>query len=368
MEDLGIGKKFLAITSVRTLDSVVGSYTYFADGDVLLAKITPCFENGKLGVARNLVNGVGFGSSEFVVMRPGPQLAAEYLYYFLDREKFREEGAQRMTGAVGHKRVSKDFIENYPIPIPPIDEQHRIVAILDDAFEAIATAKANAEKNLRNAREVFENYHQSIFAKPGLSTRVVKLGDIATFRNGINYTKQSKGQSVLIIGVKDFQNNLWAPMDDLDRVTLDGTLSELDAVAEGDILAVRSNGNPELIGRCMLVGPTSAPATHSGFTIKIRLNTIDAMPSYVCQFLKSLEVRRQMIAGGNGANIKSLNQGTLSAITIPLPSRRDQGEVIEKIEAMADSVARLQDLVACKLASLDELKQSLLHQAFSGQL
>src|SRR4051812_49181783 len=74
MEDLGINRKFLQPSQVKPLSSVVGSYTYFADGDVLLAKITPCFENGKLGIAINLKNGVGFGSSEFIVLRPSRQL------------------------------------------------------------------------------------------------------------------------------------------------------------------------------------------------------------------------------------------------------------------------------------------------------
>ena len=96
MEDLGVDRKFLAPSQVKTLSSVVGSYTYFADGDVLLAKITPCFENGKLGVATNLCNGVGFGSSEFIVFRPSANLDREFLYYFLLRPAFRAEGAARM--------------------------------------------------------------------------------------------------------------------------------------------------------------------------------------------------------------------------------------------------------------------------------
>ncbi len=153
MEDLGIGVKYLQPYRSRRFGEVSGGYTYFADGDVLLAKITPCFENGKLGVARGLTNGVGFGSSEYIVLRPAPTLDAEFLYYYLARPSFLEEGARTMTGAVGHKRVTKEFVDSYPIPLPPVTEQRRIVAILDEAFEGIATAKANAEKNLQNVRE-----------------------------------------------------------------------------------------------------------------------------------------------------------------------------------------------------------------------
>lgn len=148
MEDLGIDRKFLNATQVKPLASVAGSYTYFADGDVLLAKITPCFENGKLGVAVGLSNGIGFGSSEFIVLRPCASLDKEFLYYYLSRADFRSEGAARMGGAVGQQRVPKEFVESYPIPVPPLPEQRRIVGILDEAFDGIATAKANAEKNL----------------------------------------------------------------------------------------------------------------------------------------------------------------------------------------------------------------------------
>lgn len=167
MEDLGVDQKFFRATQERPLAEVSGSYTYFANGDVLLAKITPCFENGKLGIAGELTNGVGFGSSEYVVFRPSDRLSKEWLYYWLSREDFRVEGAQRMTGAVGHKRIPKEFIESYPIPVPPLPEQQRIIDILDKAFEAIATAKANAEKNLQNARAIFESHLKSVFTQRG---------------------------------------------------------------------------------------------------------------------------------------------------------------------------------------------------------
>ncbi|HPT46164.1 MAG TPA: restriction endonuclease subunit S, partial [Candidatus Rifleibacterium sp.] len=178
MEDLGVGEKYAVPSQIRVLGEVQGSYTYFSDGDVLLAKITPCFENGKLGIAKNLKNGVGFGSSEYLVFRPNESLKNEWLFYFLSQSNFREEGAARMMGAVGHKRVSKDFIEGYPIPIPPLPEQQRIVAILDDAFAGIATAKANTEKNLQNARAIFESYLCSVFKQSGEGWVEKTLGEI----------------------------------------------------------------------------------------------------------------------------------------------------------------------------------------------
>lgn len=132
MEDLAVLNKEIVGVKKRQLKDVAGSYTYFADNDVLLAKITPCFENGKIGIARNLNNGIGFGSSEYIVFRTQGIVESEFLYYFLSRSQFREEGKKLMSGAVGHKRVSKDWIENYVISFPKsLDAQQAINRKLD---------------------------------------------------------------------------------------------------------------------------------------------------------------------------------------------------------------------------------------------
>jgi type I restriction enzyme, S subunit len=178
MEDLGIDQKSAVPSRMRPLGEVVGSYTYFAEGDVLLAKITPCFENGKLGIARNLSNGVGFGSSEYIVFRPSRLVDAGWLYYFLSRTSFRREGEARMGGAVGHKRVALDFIDSYAIPTPPVSEQRRIVAILDEAFAGIDTAMANTAKNIENAREIFDDKRTSLLTCRESTTQRRSLGEI----------------------------------------------------------------------------------------------------------------------------------------------------------------------------------------------
>lgn len=276
------------------------------------------------------------------------------------------EGMQ--SHSTGIRNLNGDAYKEINVSYPPLLEQRRIVAILDEAFAAIATAKANTEKNLLNAVEVFNQQHDMVFADQAGSPERIHLGELATFRNGINFTKQSKGQAVQIIGVKDFQKHFWVPLDDLDAVTLNGDLSPIDAVSEGDILTVRSNGNPELIGRCMVVGSLTEPTTHSGFTIRISLDRTKAVPTYVCQFLRSRAVRRKLIDGGNGLNIKSLNQGMLAEIAVPLPPLDAQHKIVSKIEALATVTHELANIATCKLAALDELKRSLLHQAFTGKL
>ena len=206
MKDLGIGIKNAAPKQERILSEVEGSYTYFAEGDILLAKITPCFENGKLGIAQNLVNGIGFGSSEYIIFRSNNKLFNEYLFYFFSQEVFRLKGAKRMTGTAGQKRVSKNFIEAIPIPLPPLSEQKRIVAKLDKLFAAIDKARANAEKNLSNAKELFQSYLDGIFASPGKDWEEKRLGEVCEKVAKIKREKMSKTDEFKYVDIGGIDN------------------------------------------------------------------------------------------------------------------------------------------------------------------
>jgi type I restriction enzyme S subunit len=204
------------------------------------------------------------------------------------------------------KNLDVSAFRNLPLFIPSDTRvQQRVVSLLDEAFEGIATAKANARQNVANARALFESHLESVFNQRDQDCANRPLGELATFRNGINFTNSSRGESVRIVGVKDFQQHFWAPLDDLDTVTTDGALPDSDTLEENDILFVRSNGNMELIGRCLLVGRVADRIAHSGFAIRARLNGRALSAQYLCHFLKSNCARREMINSGIGTNIKA---------------------------------------------------------------
>ena len=163
MEDLGILNKEIIGVKEKPLKDVAGSYTYFAENDVLLAKITPCFENGKIGIARNLINGIGFGSSEYIVFRSQGIIEPDYLYYFLSRNQMRDEGKKLMSGAVGHKRVSKDWIENYIIPYPESIEQKSIVQKLDALSAESKKLEAIYQKKIEDLEELKKSILEKAF-------------------------------------------------------------------------------------------------------------------------------------------------------------------------------------------------------------
>lgn len=135
-----------AITEPQTrpLGEVRTGFTNFSEGDVVFAKITPCMENGKSAVIGQLVNGIGFGTTEFFVLRCSDQLYNRFLWHLVRDRYFRDEAKMVMTGAVGQQRVPKSFLENYTIALPSIEEQCEIVRVLDDCFEKELQVKENA--------------------------------------------------------------------------------------------------------------------------------------------------------------------------------------------------------------------------------
>lgn len=129
MEKLKLGS--LITDEEKSISEVIGGYTYFKDGDLLLAKVTPCFENKNMVVASGLTNGIGFGSSEIYVLRTNNKISNQFLYYRLQEEQFMELGAGAMTGAGGLKRVPSEFLNNFIFALPPVEEQLRIAEYLD---------------------------------------------------------------------------------------------------------------------------------------------------------------------------------------------------------------------------------------------
>jgi len=301
------------------------------------------------------------------MITPKNGLVPKYLFHLMTSDAYKNFIGELSDG-VNINNLKFDDLKKFQVPHPARPEQQRIVGILDEAFDSIGTAKANTEKNLQNARALFESHLQSVFTQRGAGWVEKQLGNLASFRNGINYTKDSKGERIKIVGVRNFQKNFYAPLDDLDTVQIDGELSGLDSLKEDDILAVRSNGNIELIGRCILVGEVAEKLSHSGFTIRIRFSNGEVLPRYLCHFMKSTSSRKRLTDGGTGTNIKSLNQGMLSALAIPFPPISVQKILVEKLESLSEETQRLTTLYERKLATLDTLKKSLLHQAFSGQL
>jgi type I restriction enzyme S subunit len=167
----------------RVLSETKKGFTYFDKGDVLLAKITPCFENGKSLRPNQIESQIGFGSTEFHVLRANPKkLDSQYLFYMIWSDSFRWLGERSMSGAAGQKRVSADFLKGFEIPLPPLNEQKRIAAILDKA-DAI---RRKRQKAIQLADDFLRAVFLDMFGDPVTNPKgfekapITKLADVIT--------------------------------------------------------------------------------------------------------------------------------------------------------------------------------------------
>ena len=133
---------------VRPYGEIKKGYTFFADGDVLFAKITPCMQNGKHAIPHGLIDGIGFGTTEFHVLRPGKSIISEIIWFYLRQPDLLIEATEHFTGAVGQQRLPHDYLACLKIPLPPLSEQKRIAAILKEQMAAVDKARMAAEAKL----------------------------------------------------------------------------------------------------------------------------------------------------------------------------------------------------------------------------
>jgi type I restriction enzyme S subunit len=362
MSNLGIQSKIITLNENKLLSEVIGSYTYFADNDVLLAKITPCFENGKLSIAQNLTNGVGFGSSEYIVFRSKGTIEPEYLFYFLSQDSFRNSGAFVMTGAVGHKRVPKDFIENHPILLPPLPEQKQIVAILDEAFEGIDRAIALAEKNLANSRELFESYLNAIFTQKGDGWEIEKLGEICHVVGG---GTPSKSNDEFYTGeipwatVRDMKSEIIYETE--CRITEEAVKkSSTKIIKQGNVVIATRVGLGKV---CMVAQDTAINQDLKGIIPK---NNNQILIRFLFWWLKS--IASLIKEEGTGATVQGVKVTFVSSLKIPVLPLSKQKDIVTQLDDISAETQRLETIYRQKIAALKELKQSILQKAFTGEL
>lgn len=164
-----------------------GSYTPFIENDIVFAKITPCMENGKIAIMKNIKNKIGYGSSEFHVIRCKGEVLNNYVFHFVVQAKFRKEAEMQMTGAVGQRRVPKKFLEDYFIPLPPtLEEQHAIVREIESRLSVCD----KVEQSISEALEKAEALRQSILKK-AFEGKLLNEEEIAKCKQEADYEPAS---------------------------------------------------------------------------------------------------------------------------------------------------------------------------------
>ena len=192
----------------------------------------------------------------------------------------------------------------------------------------------------------------------GWTTR--KLGDLAEFRNGVNYNKSSFGEGMKVVGVSDFQDYTKPKYAELDQINPEGIVTERNILHDGDIVFVRSNGNRELIGRSLFIQQPPEEVTHSAFTIRLRFTSREVNPMFFAYCFRTPLIRKGLTAHGGGTNISNLNQDILGALEVPFPPLPVQRRIAEILSAYDELMENSQR----RIQILEEMTRALYRKWF----
>lgn len=287
-------------------------------------------------------------STGYFVLRPTNEVDHRFLYYSLFTERFMTQMASLQKGA-SYPAVTDGEVRAQLLSYPPLPEQHRIVAILDEAFSGIATARAHAEQNLQNSRALFESQLQAVFSQQGEGWVVTTLDKISTNLDSkrIPITKSDRQAG---------QYPYYGASGIVDYVA--------DYIFDGDTLLISEDGANLLARSTPIAFSVSGKYWVNNHAHILKFEHM-ATQRFVEFYFASIRLDEYI----TGAAQPKLNQKALNSIPVPIPIYLEaQAEIVKNIESMQEETQRLETLYQRKLDALDELKQSLLHQAFSGNL
>lgn len=341
----------------RTFAEVAKGYTSFREHDVLFAKVTPCMENGKAAIARDLNNGLGFGSTEFHVLRPKEVVLPEYVFSFIRQKAFRERAASAFVGTGGLQRVPPDFLSRVKIPLPTLPEQQRIVDVLQQA-EAFDQSRVFTQDTLDT---LLREQYMALFGdvlRNDKGWTVRKISQISEVVRGSSPRPQGDprlfGGPVPRLMVSDLtRDGLWVNAT-TDSLTEEGAKSSRPMSAQSVVMAV--SGAPGLTAIL-----NHDACIHDGFVGLRDLNS-DLLPEFLAFTLNLLRAKNDQQAVG--AVFRNLTTDQVKAMVIPVPPiERQQAfrEFLMQWQAVQRDIAKSKRL-------LSELTNALTIDAFSGKL
>ena len=343
----------------RPFSEVAKGYTPFKRGDVLVAKITPCFENGKMAFADNLAHELGFGTTEFHVFRPSERITGPYLFNLLRAPYVRKAGAIKMRGAAGQRRVPADFFAALQIPLPPLDEQKRIAGILD-AADAL---RAKRREALAELDTLLQSTFLDMFGDPvtnPMGWEVVTVGDEIGFltsgsRGWAKYYAKDGDTFIRIQNLKDGQLDL----GDIAFVNApESAEARRTKVEPGDVLLSITAD----LGRTAVVPGGIAKAHINQHLAILRFTSLN--PVFVSYQLASKGGQAQFDRLNREGVKAGLNFNDVKSIRLTNPPL----DLQHRFAASVESVEQQKTRQRAHLAELDTLFASLQSRAFRGDL
>lgn len=375
----------LNLDTVRNKDEVVKGYTLFFDGDVVVAKITPCFENGKGALATRLYNGVAYGTTELHVLSPQSKLDSRFLYYITISHAFRIQGEAAMKGAAGQKRVPDEFIQDYRFHLPSVTNQRRIADFLDAETTQIDALVVEKERMLALleekraaliSRAVTRGLDPDVPLKPsGLEWlgdipahwEIRRLGFLFILQGGCTPSKANdefwKGE-IAWASSKDIKQQILTDTEDhvsdeaMDKTGL--SLIEPPVV----LLVVRGM----ILAKRIPTSLTGIPVTINQDLKALKPDETWISPIYLKLLFDGLQAPLASLIEESAHGTKCFRTDLLTTFKVPLPPLPEQIEIISLLSRERTRTAELEETLQLSIAILKERRSALITAAVTGQL
>jgi type I restriction enzyme S subunit len=373
----------LNLTSSREVGEVASGYTYFRDGDVLVAKITPCFENGKGALARGLENGIGFGTTELHVLRPTRQLVAEFLAYLTFADAFRRLGQTEMKGAAGQQRVPDDFVKHFSAPVPSLSEQRMIADFLNREtakIDALVAEKQRAIELLQEKRAALITQtvtkglsHNVPMRDSGIAwlgaipkhweVRPLKrVSPALTVGVVVNPSTYISDDGIPFLYGSDIKEGRIIPENARRMEPQQSAALSKSRLHAGDLVMVRV-GAP---GVTAVVPPELEGANCASILIIRGSKSFDSQ--WLCYVLNSRVVRYQVEIVQYGAAQEQFNVSHAAEFLVPCPPATEQHAIAAALEQHTAEIDGLIGTVHRGIDRLSEFRTALISAAVTGKI
>jgi type I restriction enzyme S subunit len=374
------------VTNQQPFEDISPGLTLFEEGDVLFAKITPCMENGKGALVRELPTRYAFGSTEFHVLRSSKKVNGPFLYYATLNPIFRAYAAENMVGAAGQKRVSSRFLKDTRVPLPPLPEQQRIAAYLDATCAAIdgaVSAKSSQLETLDALRKttVTRAVTRGIDDKAKLEPTgnvwmenvprgwsLVCLKRMSEIQTGLTLGKAYDGPLIerpylRVANVQDGHLDL----DDVTLIEVPTTVAARVELRAGDVL-MTEGGDLDKLGRGYLWNGQIPNCLHQNHIFAVRCFPHKLRPMFLAYATTSQYGRDYFEATGKRTtNLASTNSTKVGLFPIPLPALTIQDEICHFLDAKLGELERMAGGITAQIETLTAYRKSLIHECVTGQ-
>jgi len=350
---------------IRPAGSCRAGFTGFKRNDVLVAKITPCFENGKIAIA-NIPHAFGFGSTEFHVVRPDAEhLDHRFLLHILRSPEFRAEGQRRMTGSAGQRRVPSSFLSTFAIPLPTLAEQRRIAAILDQA-DAL---RAKRREALAELDKLTQSIFIEMFGDPGGNPLGWLEGTLSELivdkpNNGIFKKNEDYGEGIPVVWVEELFRGNAINLSKSRRLLPTPKEVEQYGLKNGDVLFCRSSLKLAGVGYNNVYLGVDNKALFECHVIRVSPDKSRVVPEFLNYILRIPSQRQKLFKFAKTVTMSTIDQEGLLKVSLPIPPMELQIAFVKRLNA----IDRIRATHSEASSELETLFSSLQHRAFRGEL